>query len=734
MRFAMMAVSLSVVALLSGCATPNGGPPESGYSVFFDQGDHLKNLVAKKDFDGAIKLYNEQEAYFVEHQAKLAPLLDQAAAGYNAQWQPKIDAVVSKILAITWPAPREKWPEIKNVFAEAKKVVADYGTAKLTAGPRRVDGMGGLQQAYKNIAERMIADAPRFLKTEDLASGRNFFFDYPIHGDLLTAFIERLQASFDVQNYDDKILAIAKAYSGSVSRDKGVKPELSREVSELIRFKASRVPLSEIVAFYRRAAAASIAPQTLPVSVAVYSSSIGGASFQSAIERDIPFEWHDVSLSGLGGLSADVDFVVVMGPVRAAINRKVGDYSQINSRYLAGYRTDPNPDYKQAMLNMQRAEQVMANARSQQIASSNDITCNAAGCQQNPWSQLGANIGMIAAQNNYNDAQRALSNTPQTVQTPVYQAYSFDTAVITATKDVDFVVYVGKAKAGASVAYAKSVNATQSFKVAYKVNDQDTNRSSITSSYSTEAAADGWEKQPISMKLSDILAEGYQKSGAVGWQQVTANFEHAGQAFSTNVTQQKGPSAAASAADKGDRRFSTVVVIKTASTMGSGFFVTGDTILTNAHVVEGQRYVTMKTYEGVDLSGKVEAIDKRRDLALVKTQGTNGVVKLSTKEVAVGGAVEVVGHPKGLQYTLTRGIVSQVRTLPPVSGIGGGLVSYIQLDASISPGNSGGPVFQNGEVIGVATWKLASKDAENLNFAIHRDEVMSFLRENGVSP
>jgi serine protease Do len=339
---------------------------------------------------------------------------------------------------------------------------------------------------------------------------------------------------------------------------------------------------------------------------------------------------------------------------------------------------------------------------------------------------------MISAQNTFNEAQRRVASTPQTIQSPVYETYTYQTAVISGSKSVDWIVYVGKPASGAYETYAKRLESSKKFNVAYKIDNRDERANHLASEYDKEADAERWEKENLEVSLDTILAEGPKSAIPLEWPKVVATLVRwqDGVALTALKTSVKGPQEGA--IDKTDKRLTSVVVIRTADALGSGFFVTPDMIITNAHVIKGQHYIAMKTVDGASINGKVLAEDRRRDLALVKVEGAP--VTLSTREISIGNAVEVVGHPQGLQYSLTRGIVSQVRALAPVSGIGGGLVSYIQLDASISPGNSGGPVYQNGEVIGVATWKVSAKDTENLNFAIHRDELFSFLRENGISP
>jgi serine protease Do len=723
-------ITLAVIALaLSGCANPNGGPPSSGYSVFFTQSDHLKDLVAKKLYDGAVKLYDEQEAYFLANEAKVGPLLEQAATGYNETWQPKIDEAIAKVSAISWPTSRDKWAETKNALAFASTVLNGYGEGKLVTGARRAEGIGALRQIMSDVTQRVRADAPNRMRDENLDSGRNFFVDYPVTLTSPGLLAARMRASFDAKADEERLFKIVKTYSVQISSDKSAKEETSREVDEIFRQKAKSGSIQQIVAFYKRTLGASIAPKTIPITVAFHAAPTDGAPFPVTVERDIPFEWKQAgSLSG----PHDADFVMAMGPSRIVLDRKVGNYAQVNSTYLAGYQTLPNPDYQTALLNMQRAQQVMANARTQQLTAAQDMTCDAYGCRQNPWSQLGASIGMIGAQKTFSDAQAQIQSTPQTIQKAVYQPYAFETAVISTSKSTETIVFVGRPKLGMAETYSKAFDQNRDFKLAYKVHEKDEG-SGKSSSFSSEATVEAWEKQTVSASLVALFSEGVEKKG-VPWQQASTAFDR--KAYASNVTRPKSHDGRKDGGPSGttDRRFGSVVVIRTADSIGSGFFVTPDVILTNEHVVKGQSYITMKTYDGADINGKVVGSDRRRDLALIKASSTGTPVKFAMKEINVGVQVEVIGHPQGLQYTLTRGIVSQLRTMPPASGVGSGLISYVQLDASISPGNSGGPVYQDGSVIGVATWKVAAKASENLNFAVHRDEVASFLRENGISP
>src|SRR5262245_48360438 len=125
---------------------------------------------------------------------------------------------------------------------------------------------------------------------------------------------------------------------------------------------------------------------------------------------------------------------------------------------------------------------------------------------------------------------------------------------------------------------------------------------------------------------------------------------------------------------------------------GSGFFISADGYaVTNNHVVDKAKTVEVVMDDGKTLSAKVIGTDSRTDLALIKVDGRNDFpyVKLSDKAPRIGDWVVAVGNPFGLGGTVTAGIVSARGR-----DIGSGPYDdYIQIDAAINKGNSGGPTF-----------------------------------------
>src|SRR5712671_1007926 len=136
---------------------------------------------------------------------------------------------------------------------------------------------------------------------------------------------------------------------------------------------------------------------------------------------------------------------------------------------------------------------------------------------------------------------------------------------------------------------------------------------------------------------------------------------------------------------------------------GSGFFISPDGYaVTNNHVVDGADKVEVTTDDGKTYTAKVIGTDARTDLALIKVEGSSNFpfAKLSDTKPRIGDWVLAVGNPFGLGGTVTAGIVS-------ASGrdIGSGPYDdFIQIDAPVNKGNSGGPAFNmQGEVVGLNT-------------------------------
>jgi serine protease Do len=163
---------------------------------------------------------------------------------------------------------------------------------------------------------------------------------------------------------------------------------------------------------------------------------------------------------------------------------------------------------------------------------------------------------------------------------------------------------------------------------------------------------------------------------------------------------------------------------------GSGFIISADGyILTNAHVVDDVDEVTVKLNDKREFRAKVIGTDDRTDVALLKIQAEHlpRVVIGDPNRLKVGEWVLAIGAPFGFENSVTAGIVSaKGRSLPSEN-----YVPFIQTDAAVNPGNSGGPLFNlKGEVVGMNS-QIISRSGGNMGlaFAIPIDVAMDVVEQ-----
>jgi serine protease Do len=152
---------------------------------------------------------------------------------------------------------------------------------------------------------------------------------------------------------------------------------------------------------------------------------------------------------------------------------------------------------------------------------------------------------------------------------------------------------------------------------------------------------------------------------------------------------------------------------------GSGFIVSADgLILTNAHVVDDAKEVTVKLTDRREFRAKVLGADPRTDVAVLRIDARNlpTVTLGNTRDLKVGEWVLAIGSPFGFENSVSAGVVSaKGRSLPDDS-----FVPFIQTDVAVNPGNSGGPLFNTrGEVVGINS-QIYSRSGgyQGLSFAI----------------
>ena len=173
-----------------------------------------------------------------------------------------------------------------------------------------------------------------------------------------------------------------------------------------------------------------------------------------------------------------------------------------------------------------------------------------------------------------------------------------------------------------------------------------------------------------------------------------------------------------------------VIQIATPYSTGTGFYLKApNLIVTNNHVVDGNKEVTI---EGVGVPRQISRVlynDVKFDLAFLEITDSIALpdVNLSLKTMGEGELVTAVGHPFGLKYSFTQGIISNPRHIH-------NNIDYLQHDAALNPGNSGGPLINTeGEVVGVNTFIIQNGNTIGFSLPAHylNTALQAFQQGNG---
>lgn len=172
--------------------------------------------------------------------------------------------------------------------------------------------------------------------------------------------------------------------------------------------------------------------------------------------------------------------------------------------------------------------------------------------------------------------------------------------------------------------------------------------------------------------------------------------------------------------------YESVFVIYSGNSLGSGFAVGENCIVTNAHVIDNDKQISVISYAGNEYEAKVLGMSESEDIAVLVIENATfpylSIADISSAKT--GDDIYAIGSPKGMAYTLTKGSISAKERLIRNN-------TYIQIDAAINEGNSGGPLLNdNGQVLGMNTLKMS--DSEGIGLAIPIDRICEYLESIGI--
>ena len=425
--------------------------------------------------------------------------------------------------------------------------------------------------------------------------------------------------------------------------------------------------------------------------------------------------------------------------------------NQMTSRIVTGIRQIPNPDYRRLEMEIRDTEKkAMLAKRESEIYEYKLMTQQSSGvgwldllgAVANTGASISYHNNYVNLQNKLNDLISEYSNTPMYLDKEILSPYNYDLVNIKSEKKVhyDIIQFQNNKFYQSNVSF----NEEKNFNVAYNINQQDKRFEELTNKHDKMEDVKIWENT----KLDEVSIDGFllkinnstkKQLNNINDVYALLNYEQDkpesfwDKLFGSKKNQKKkvkSASLTSSSYETKDSRFDSVVVVKTGSGMGSGFFISNDEILTNYHVVENAMSISIIDRNKKRSSAVVIKKDLKRDLALLKTNMRGDPVKFYSGQLKQGEMVEALGHPKGRKFSLTKGWISAIRKESSVyNATGAEDVLFIQTDAAINPGNSGGPLFYKDRVVGVNTQGLHKDTSEGMNFAVHFSEVQKFLSQ-----
>ncbi|BCS87034.1 S1C family serine protease [Pseudodesulfovibrio sediminis] len=738
----VLALFVCVILVLSACKATSH---KAGSGLSDSLSARVDALLDQGKYNEASDLVVANYSFFSSNikDSEISAMTKRLVKALDVALSPQINALAHGAVSVQWPAERVAWPQVQEKMVTLEKLVAELNTVHAFRYVElRPASYTAAVATYEECVQKIVSDAPVAFARYPLGSGQDFFDAYPVSLDA-SAFLAANEAI-----WRDALTAMSHAQVESFCKVYGAtlpdaaRRKLGQRYFTTLCPSPKTADLTNILAAYEQCRSVGLEPDSIPdlkiAFLQVTSPDLikdKALDFGLNVRLDLPFDASRASMRKAFNHEAvkEADILILVNIAVSKVRRVVARREKVKSTFVSGYTKEVNPEYEIVKTELESATAEHTAAKNKEVT---------------PWMySLTLNLMEESAKDDLVEetgqslqaVRDTFRKTPQYISVAQYHPYQVIKAHMDIYKFATVHYYVVDKRKSEFFRDTFDISEQSYFTVCYAMEDSDPNREMFMQTSVLEDDVVRYELEPATVRLSDLLNQFVSRPAEAARFSSMADVQRAFIADRSDA--QLARKNATYGYDKyADKRFDSVVVVRNTGTgIGTGFYVTDNMVLTNYHVVEESQYVQLKMFDQREMMGRVVARDAQLDLALIQADVRGRPVCFYDKrELPLGESLEVIGHPDGLEFSITRGVISSLRRTAPINfAQSSAEVLYIQTDAATNGGNSGGPVFYGNSVVGVQDWgvtHLASGvAAQGLNFSIHYSEVFKFLDDQGIT-
>lgn len=480
------------------------------YSLFYDQGDHLAELLKAGQFADAERVFIDHKAGFFDQVGtldrksrmdKYAAELRQLADALNAtQKLPLLESAKKISVSVEKPHSEIIWLEWRTILQEARARIEQYRKHPLLSISVYQDAsllalVMEIERAEQRIRDRaieVVLQNPPDLAASWLSSS------YPISIDIDDLVNNRSGQIIEMLGNKSRqdVAAFHQVFG------KRFDERMLRGVGDLLLDKqdikgVGDTRLRQAMKAYQEVKAMGLKPSTIRGLNVVYAERAdpraANIKFGTRLQQDVPLSTKTMDFDSLSG-KVDGNFLIVLDVSKAEVQRKEGWQKRVRSQYLAGHRNIPNPKYAEAKAAYEQARSAFENANSQDCSRDRGYGC-----------AIAKTILVAAAGSSMAGAQKTVYSTPEFLSEPIYRNYDYQTHKVEVKRSLSGKAYFIDLGALIYQAIPIEIADSTSFPLVKDLSPEDTHYASVMAAHKSEQDIDHYADRAMDLKLSSLV-------------------------------------------------------------------------------------------------------------------------------------------------------------------------------------------------------------------------------------